>query len=130
MTQPTEPTAPAAELAVYFDGACPMCAKEIAYYQRLDRDGQIQWVDVAGPNPSCPIGYDQATLLARFHVKELQTDKIYHGAAGFTRLWRAMPSPWKQIGAIASFAPITWLLEVGYRVTLKVRPLIAKLWPK
>jgi len=117
-----------ASLAVYYDGACPMCAKEIAYYQRLDRDQQVQWVDVAGPNPSCPIGYDQATLLARFHVKELQSGQIYHGAAGFTRLWRAMPAPWKQIGAVASFAPITWLLELGYRVTLKIRPWLTKPW--
>lgn len=124
------PRTHAAKLAVYFDGACPMCAKEIAYYQRLDRDHHVQWVDVAGPNPVCPIGYDQATLLARFHVKELETDRIYHGAAGFVRLWRAMPAPWKQIGTIASWAPITWLLEMGYRITLKLRPLLTSPWRK
>ncbi len=119
-----------AELAVYYDGACPMCAKEIAYYQKLDSANRVQWIDVAGPNPSCPIGYDQATLLARFHVKELSTDQVYHGAAGFTRLWRAMPGPWRQIGGLASIAPVTWVLELGYRVTLKVRPWLTKPWRK
>jgi len=107
-----------------------MCAKEIAYYQRLDKQhhGQhrVQWVDVAGPNPSCPVGYDQQQLLARFHVKDLQTGKILDGAAGFARLWRSMPSPWRQLGLIASFTPITWILELGYRVTLRVRPAIVK----
>lgn len=115
-----------AQVAVYFDGGCPMCAKEIAYYQRLDTRQQVHWVDVAGPNPSCPVGYDQQALLARFHVKDLATDTIYDGAAGFARLWRAMPTPWRQVGAIASFTPITWLLELGYRVTLKARPMLVK----
>ena len=114
------------QIAVYFDGACPMCAKEIAYYQRLDTEQRVQWVDVAGPNPSCPIGYDQQTLLARFHVKDMRTGQIYDGAAGFAKLWTAMPAPWKQLGAVASLAPITWLLELGYRLTLKIRPMLAK----
>lgn len=103
-----------------------MCAKEIAYYQRLDKAQQVQWVDVAGPNPSCPVGYDQQTLLARFHVKEIATGQIYDGAAGFARLWQAMPAPWRQLGSFASLAPITWLLEFGYRITLKVRPKLVK----
>lgn len=121
-----EQTDPAPKIAVYFDGGCPMCAKEIAYYQRLDKAQQVQWVDVAGPNPSCPVGYDQQTLLARFHVKEIATGHIYDGAAGFARLWQAMPAPWRQLGSVASLSPITWLLELGYRITLKVRPMIAK----
>ena len=123
----TEQTGPGREqIAVYFDGACPMCAKEIAYYRRLDTAQRVQWVDVAGPNPSCPIGYDQQTLLARFHVKDMQTGQIYDGAAGFAKLWTAMPAPWKRLGTAASLAPITWLLELGYRLTLKVRPILAK----
>ncbi len=113
------------EIAVYFDGGCPMCATEIAYYQRLDTAQRVQWIDVAEPNAHCPIGYDQQTLLARFHVKDLHTSQIYDGAAGFAKLWQAMPTPWKQLGAVASLTPITWLLELGYRVTLKVRPYIA-----
>lgn len=113
-------------IAVYFDGSCPMCAKEISYYQQLDSDQRVAWIDVAGPNPSCPVGYDQQMLLARFHVKDLATDKIYDGAAGFAKLWQAMPSPWRQLGVIASVAPITWILELGYQLTLKVRPMLAK----
>jgi hypothetical protein len=104
-----------------------MCAKEIHYYQRLDREALVQWVDVAGPNPSCPIGYDQQTLMARFHVKDLQTSEVYHGAAGFVHLWQSMPTPWRQLGTFASFRPVTWLLELGYRLTLKVRPRLVKL---
>lgn len=114
-----------ADIAVYFDGSCPMCTKEIAYYQRLDTDKRVQWVNVAGTNPRCPVGYDQQMLLARFHVMDLKTSQVLNGAAGFARLWREMPNPWRTVGAIASIAPVTWLLEMGYRVTLKVRPWLA-----
>ena len=117
---------PRPEVAVYFDGSCPMCSKEISYYQRLDKGSRVQWVDVSGENPTCPIGYDQTTLMQRFHVKDLIKDQIHHGAAGFTRLWCALPQPWGILGKICSIPPITWVLELGYVLTLKVRPLLAR----
>jgi predicted DCC family thiol-disulfide oxidoreductase YuxK len=124
--KPSQPDGPPAEVAVYFDGSCPMCSKEISYYQGLDKASRVQWIDVSGENPSCPIGFDQRTLMERFHVKDLAKDQIHHGAAGFTRLWCALPQPWHILGKICSFAPITWALELGYILTLKVRPLLAR----
>ncbi len=32
---------------VYFDGACPLCRREISLYRKLDKEGVISWVDVA-----------------------------------------------------------------------------------
>jgi predicted DCC family thiol-disulfide oxidoreductase YuxK len=116
----------APEVVVYFDGSCPMCSKEIQYYKGLDKDSRILWENVAGDNPSCPIGYDQATLMQRFHVKDMTTGEVLHGAAGFARVWCALPSPWRVLGKIASLAPVTWVLERGYRLTLKLRPMIAR----
>jgi len=113
------------EVVVYFDGSCPMCSKEIQYYRGLDKHARILWEDVAGENPSCPIGYDQATLMARFHVKEIASGQVFDGAAGFARVWLALPAPWRGLGKIATFKPVTWVMEMGYRLTLKVRPLIA-----
>jgi predicted DCC family thiol-disulfide oxidoreductase YuxK len=114
------------EVLVYFDGSCPMCSKEIQYYKGLDKEARILWEDVAGENPSCPIGYDQATLMQRFPVKDLATGQVLPRAAGFAGVWQALPDPWRILGRIAAIAPITWILEVGYRVTLKVRPTIAR----
>jgi len=122
----SSPQAQQPSIAVYYDGACPMCDKEIAYYRKLDTAGRVKWIDVAGPNPSCPIGYDQSTLLARFHVKELATDRMFDGAAGFARLWLAMPAPWRQFGMVAALPPVTWLLDWGYWMTLKIRPLMTR----
>lgn len=114
------------EVAVFFDGACPMCTKEIGYYRSIDTGGRVLWEDVASDNPSCPVGYDKETLLKRFHVKDLTTGQVYDGAAGFAHLWCSLPQPWRWAGKIAKFAPVTWLMEVGYLATLKVRPYIAR----
>jgi predicted DCC family thiol-disulfide oxidoreductase YuxK len=103
---------------VWYDGACPLCLREIALMRRLDRRGAINFVDVAtGDDPSCPI--DRTNLLARFHAEE---DGVIHdGAAAFAAMWRAIPLL-RPIGLAARWRPVLWLLEAAYIRFLKVRP--------
>ena len=108
-------------LTVWFDGACPLCAAEIALMRRLDRRGAIEFVDVASPDAQCPI--DRADLLARFHAQE-QGRPIVSGAAAFAAIWRAIPLL-HPLGLIAKVPPALWLLERSYRLFLHVRPVIA-----
>ncbi len=37
-------------LTVFFDGECPICAREIALVQRLNRRGRLEFVDFAQPS--------------------------------------------------------------------------------
>ena len=105
-------------LTVFFDGACPLCQREIALMRRLDRAGRIDFIDVAkGAPQQCPI--DQAELLERFHVEDNGT--MRSGAAAFAAMWRRIPSLWP-LGQIARFPPVLWLLERAYRGFLKIRP--------
>ncbi len=66
-------------LTVWHDGACPLCRREIALMRRLDRRGEIEFVDVAALYAVCPA--DRAALLARFHAREDGT--MLSGAAAF-----------------------------------------------
>jgi predicted DCC family thiol-disulfide oxidoreductase YuxK len=109
------------QLTVFFDGACPLCQREIAYYQRLDTAGQMRWVDVSAADAPCPDGYCQHDLLKRFHVQCAQ-GRIYSGAAGFAHLWAALPGVWRYVGKVAMWPPMTWLLEVFYKAFLPLRP--------
>jgi len=34
-------------LTVYFDGACPLCRREIAHYRSRDRAARIAFLDIA-----------------------------------------------------------------------------------
>lgn len=108
-------------LSVFFDGACPLCRREIAYYQRLDASQRIEWVDVSRRGVSCPGGYCAQDLLKRFHVRTA-AGRMYSGAAGFARLWCALPGMWRYVGHVASWPPITLVLELAYRAFLPLRP--------
>lgn len=103
---------------VWFDGACPLCLREIALMRRLDTRGAITFVDVAaGADPSCPI--DRAALLARFHAEE---DGVVHsGAAAFAAMWRAIPLL-RPLGIAARNRTVLRVLEAAYVQFLKVRP--------
>lgn len=107
-----------APVKVWFDGACPLCTREIALMRRLDRRGSITFLDVAqGADPSCPI--DRATLLARFHAEE--NGVVLSGAAAFAAMWRAIPLL-RPIGLAARNRTVLRVLEAAYVQFLKVRP--------
>ena len=103
---------------VWYDGACPLCLREIALMRRLDRRGAIIFVDVAaGADPSCPI--DRAQLLARFHAEE--EGVVHSGAAAFAAMWRAIPLL-RPLGLAARNRTILALLEAAYVRFLRIRP--------
>lgn len=112
---------PAKTLTVYYDGACPICSREIDVYRGCAGAERIDWVDVgttAVPDRIAgDLSKDQAR--ARFHVRAAD-GTLVSGAAGFAALWRALPA-WRWLGGVASVAPVTWLLERLYRGFLVLR---------
>lgn len=109
---------PPAQVTVWYDGACPLCAREIGLMRRLDRRGAIAFIDVAPPEAACPL--DRETLLARFHAQE-RGRPVVSGAAAFAAMWRAIPRL-RPLGLAAAWPPALWLLERFYRLWLKARP--------
>ena len=109
---------------VWYDGACPLCLREIALIRRLDRRGAITFIDVAaGADPSCPV--DRAQLLARFHAEE---DGVIHdGAAAFAAMWRAIPLL-RPLGLAARHPLALKVLEAAYIRFLRVRPRLQRLF--
>ena len=110
-------------VTVWYDGACPLCLREIAVMQRLDRRNVIAFVDVSGDAPqTCPI--DQAQLLARFHASE--DGKLLSGAAAFAAMWRAIPLL-RPLGLVARNPLVLRALERLYLAFLKHRHKLQRL---
>lgn len=112
-----------ADLTVWYDGACPLCRREIAAMRRLDRRGAISFVDASESQPeSCPLSQEE--LLRRFHVRE--DGRILSGAAGFAAMWRAIPllAP---LGHLARWPLFDRLFEAFYRLFLRLRPALQRL---
>jgi predicted DCC family thiol-disulfide oxidoreductase YuxK len=110
-----------APLCVYFDGSCPVCTAEIGIYRRAAAPEAVQFVDLAQTDACLPDGATRGDLLARFHVRDTE-GRLVAGAQGFVALWLAIPK-FRWLGRIGSWPPVTALLEFGYRVFLRIRPL-------
>lgn len=112
------------KVVVWFDGACPLCRKEIAVMCGLDRKQAIDFVDIAGDGAIyCPI--DRGQLLARFHAQE--DGKILSGAAAFAAMWRVIPI-FRSLGLLARIPAVLWVLERTYRIFLRHRPSCSGFW--
>lgn len=109
-------------LVVWYDGACPLCRREIALMIRLDRLRAIDFVDVADTLPrDCPT--DRQTLLARFHAQE--DGQLLSGAAAFAAMWRAIPVL-SRLGSWARNRVLLAMLEKLYAGFLVIRPLLQR----
>ena len=114
-------------LTVLFDGACPLCSREMDVYRRLTpvNDGPpLKWLDVSQPQSCHGLDREQAAYLARFHVRQ-GDGKMLSGAAAFVALWAVLPG-WRWLARVASLPGATALLEVLYQGFLKFRPAMQK----
>lgn len=109
-------------LTVWFDGACPLCTREIALMRRLDRAQRIAFIDVMEEGASCPL--DPAVLLARFHARE--DGVLLSGAAAFAAMWRAIPVL-RPLGLLARNPTFLRVLEWTYVRFLRIRPTLQRL---
>lgn len=107
-----------APLTVYFDGACPLCRREISLYQGMAPE-QVQWQDVSD-NGALPDGLTQSEALARFHVRDAN-GRVLSGAAAFVALWAQLPG-WRGLAGLAQVPGALWLMERAYRLFLGFRP--------
>jgi predicted DCC family thiol-disulfide oxidoreductase YuxK len=110
------------KLLVWFDGACPLCRREIAFMRRLDRRQAIDFQDVSSSGTTCP--HDRAELLARFHAEE--DGKVLSGAAAFAAMWRAIPYL-RPFGMAARNPFVLRRLERLYVLFLRLRPRLQSL---
>lgn len=118
--QPMDTGPTAQPITIWYDGACPLCLREIAAMRRLDRGNAIDFVDVSDANApqSCPV--ERETLLKRFHARDAD-GTLHSGAAAFAVMWRAIPLL-KPLGHLARIPVILGILEWLYHQFLKIRP--------
>ncbi len=120
MMQPD--VSPTPSLTVYYDGACPVCRREIAGYRRQAGAEHCAWVDASQARAD-ELGPDLSPTraLQRMHVRRAD-GRLVEGAAAFALLWQAFPAT-RWLGRVAGWAPVTLMLEGAYRAFLRIRPL-------
>jgi predicted DCC family thiol-disulfide oxidoreductase YuxK len=116
-------------ITVFYDGSCPLCAKEIGIYQRANGGKDVNWCDVSGSAPEAlPPGLSQQQAMARFHIKGAD-DTVYSGGRAFIQLWLSLPG-WRWLGRLMSIGPLPAIAELAYRGFLPIRPYLQRLLRK
>ena len=114
------------QLTVFYDGACPLCRREIAFLRRMDKREPVAFEDISPPDAAeyCPL--PQKQMLSRFHIRDHE-GRLIEGAEAFTTLYAEFPG-FSWLRPIGRFAPARWLLNRVYDGFLLIRPQIQKLF--
>ena len=62
--------------------------------------------------------------MAFFHVRDEQGN-LFQGGAAFARLWLEL-SGWRLAGRLFSVWPLSWVIKLGYKMFLPIRPTLQK----
>ncbi len=128
MTEPVSKTVnESPPLTVLYDGACPLCRREIRIYrglQPLHSDSPVCFVDVSDAALLLPPGTTREQLLARFHVRG-RDGRLRSGAQAFLELWAALPG-WRWLALAGRLPGAAWAMELTYRLFLCWRPMLQR----
>jgi predicted DCC family thiol-disulfide oxidoreductase YuxK len=118
---PAEHPASTAAVTVFYDGACPLCATEIGFYQRRRGAERVAWVDASAGSDSILVpGLTRTEALRRFHVRDASGQWMSGGRA-FAALWSALPT-FSWLGRLFQIRGLAWLLDRFYNLFLRWRP--------
>ncbi len=111
--------AEATEVEVFYDGACPLCTREIRWLGRLDRQHRIRFTDITAEGfDASLLGVSLAALMDRIHGR-LADGSLIEGVEVFRRLYAAVGFRWLvRATRLPLIAP---LLDLAYRVFAKNR---------
>lgn len=114
-------------LCVFYDGTCPLCRREIAFYRAMKGAEALDWIDISDASvEQLPEGLTRERAMARFHVAAPGTG-LLDGGDAFAALWSALPRT-RWIGRIASLRVVRPLVRLGYEAFLKFRPRLQRLF--
>lgn len=101
--------------SMLFDGSCPLCRREVAHYQRLDKHrNAVNWVDIQQNQPLLDAhGISHAQAMQRLHVITAK-GCVVDGAAAFVVIWEALPY-YRWLARLTRLPGVVTLMEFGYR---------------
>jgi len=115
----TRSSRPGFEVEVFYDGACPLCLREIDMLRRKDEQQRILFTDISAPNfDPASVGVAWPTLMERIHGR-LPDGTLIEGVEVFRRLYAAVGFGF--LVAASRLPLVAPLLNLSYRAFAKNR---------
>ena len=107
------------EIEVFYDGACPLCLREIRMLQGRDRRQRIRFVDIAAADfDATSVGLTWETLMKRIHGR-LPDGTLIEGVEVFRRLYAAVG--FGPLVALTRLPGVAQLLDLAYHMFARNR---------
>ena len=107
------------QFEVFFDGACPLCRREMTLLKRLDRKQQILLTDISAPDfDATALGKTHEDLMARIHGRQ-PDGSFVEGVEVFRQLYLALG--WKWMVTLTRLPIISQMLNLGYTIFARNR---------
>lgn len=106
---------PTGKLTVFYDGACPRCVRDRAWYENLSSatDDTVEWLDITGRDDELRgLGIEPATALRELHVRD--ADGVIH---------RELDAYILLLSRVPRLKPLAWLIGLP-----GLRPLLSQLY--
>ncbi|MEY4578451.1 MAG: hypothetical protein RL701_3154 [Pseudomonadota bacterium] len=104
---------------VFFDGACPLCSREISALRKLDRRERILFTDIAAAGfDATAVGLTHTQLMASIHGRKANGE-IVEGVEVFRQLYAA--GGLGPLVALTRLPGIRGTLDLGYALFAKQR---------
>ncbi len=112
-------------VTIYYDGLCRLCSREINHYRKMKGAHALRFVDITSPDfDSAEEGVDPVRVHRTMHVKD-QLGHLHLGVDAFIRIWDELPAL-RNVARLARKKPVHLVLEAGYAVFARIRPLLPK----
>jgi len=107
------------DVEVFYDGACPLCMREIRMLQGRDQRGRIRFTDIAAEGfDAGAVGLPWEALMSRIHGR-LPDGTLIEGVEVFRRLYAA--TGFSMLVKLSRAPGISQLLDLGYHLFAKNR---------
>ena len=100
------------DIDVFYDGACPLCMREVRWLRRRDKRKRIRFVDIAAPGfDAREAGVSREALMDRIHGR-LPDGTIIEGVEVFRRLYTFVGFPF--LSRVSRLPGISGMLDLAY----------------
>jgi len=114
-------------LAIFYDGACSVCSREIEHYLGLPHGGRLTAIDISRPGfVAADFGLDAASVHQRMHVRD-RSGTLWVGVDAFPVIWAALPGRgYAFLAWLVRLPGVHLLARLGYAVFARNRRFLPK----